>query len=840
MPWQLVFSANTPTGANTLSLYSAFVHFNDHILGNLRLWGWNHGNLAGFSQFEFYFPLPFLFMSFLGLLMPLQVAFKIGALLPVFALPFCTYLCLRMLRAHFPGAILASAFSLCFIFAESGASMGGNLASLLSGDFCYGYAFCFSWVYLGAMTWWIKGRGGVVAPSLLLMAVGLCHAYALLFCLTAGVFAVTIRSDWQRAAVRLLVLYTLAFLLLGFWVVPFIFSGAHSESLLILRTAGGWQSFLPPLMWPLLLLAPLGLVLSYTIGDFNDRFRATYLVGGLSAAIGLSLLSPFLDAQPMRFAPFAQYTTLIISACGIGVALKNRPTRGLTAIAIIAVALVWPSIQVKSPATWLRLTNAGTEALAIWPDLKNMYRALSKTGGGSRILFENSPLNISTGTERAFESLPLWTGRPTLAGLYVQASPNSPFIHYLQSEVGRCATHALPVYHCGEPNLTKALGHMLLYNIGHFIAVEPAMVKTAEATPGYELFGRFGPYSVFTITSCPQSYVQTPRYHPVAVVTPRPEFIAFQWFRFTDLHTPLVFFTPEQKVPPGLFKEVLNDDGRSPNDVLQMIRNNGLPKSTLEGQAGIKQNITTQGISISGLLPGEPVWISISYDRGWRSASGETIYKASPAFMLVFPKSETLTLVHGPTWPHWLGLALTICGAILGLWIAASPLSLEQPLSRLSDVMGRHPVNRWLFLVLMATIISSAGWLWWLHDDAQSIFERARTHARAGQVAQARSGFRDVLENYDMCAVADHCLYGVAMTYYREHDYTQAVVPLVKMLKEYPESELVPQALYYLANSFKNLGVTQEAARYAEQLLRRYPQSVWAARWAAGNKKPPR
>ena len=129
-----------------------------------------------------------------------------------------------------------------------------------------------------------QGRSGVVAPALMLMAVGLCHASSLLFCLLAGVFAVGIRSDWRRAAVRLLALYVLAFLLLGFWLIPLITSGAQSELFNFIWSVDDWHKYLPPLMWPFFLLAPAGLLLSYFMGDLNDKFRANYLVGWLAAA----------------------------------------------------------------------------------------------------------------------------------------------------------------------------------------------------------------------------------------------------------------------------------------------------------------------------------------------------------------------------------------------------------------------------------------------------------------------------------------------------------------------------------------------------------------------------
>ena len=140
---------------------------------------------------------------------------------------------------------------------------------------------------------------------------------------------------------------------------------------------------------------------------------------------------------------------------------------------------------------------------------------------------------------------------------------------------------------------------------------------------------------------------------------------------------------------------------------MEVCEKNGLPCQAMFGHTAITEKIGPQTIELQGLTPGRPVLISISFDRGWRSTSGETIYEASPAFMLVYPRGDTLKLVHGPTWPHWLGLALTICGGVLGLFIAARPLGLELRLGRISNFIGRPPLKRQLLALIL--ILVAAG-----------------------------------------------------------------------------------------------------------------------------------
>ena len=61
------------------------------------------------------------------------------------------------------------------------------------------------------------------------------------------------------------------------------------------------------------------------------------------------------------------------------------------------------------------------------------------------------------GTVRAFENLPLFSGRSTLEGVYIQGSLSVPFIFYLQSEISQQPSTPIPDYNYSRFNLKKAL-----------------------------------------------------------------------------------------------------------------------------------------------------------------------------------------------------------------------------------------------------------------------------------------------------------------------------------------------------------------------------------------------
>ena len=275
----------------------------------------------------------------------------------------------------------------------------------------------------------------------------------------------------------------------------------------------------------------------------------------------LLLISPLINAVTVRFVPLCP----VYRPSHHGMRHRRCPEEPAGPLdrrrRHYRARLVWPCAKVKNLPTWLQLNNSGAQAMALWPDMARIYEALQGQAGDSRIIYEHISHNDRYGADRAFEALPHWTGRPTLGGLHIQASPNSPFISYLQSEISTFSPAAPPLCHHIRLNLTRAKEHMALYNVGRFIARDQNTVQAALTTPGLRPSGEFGPFRVFDVEGCPGSYAIAPKCRPVAVVTERPQFIAFQWFRFTNLKTPLVFFNPGEDIPAGRFAAVLEDDG---------------------------------------------------------------------------------------------------------------------------------------------------------------------------------------------------------------------------------------------------------------------------------------
>jgi len=825
IPWSLVLSPGPPAGGDTPSHYAAFVYFAEQVLPHGRLWGWQPGNLAGFPLFQFYFPLPFLIMAGLKPLLQAAPAFKLVALLPALLLPLSAYLCLRQLGLTFPGPALGAVLSLGFILDETNQVWGGNLASILAGEFAYAWGLNLCLIYLGRLRLWLKGDKGPLLAGLLLGLIGLAHAYALLFSLLAGLYFLLAAPRPRAAALRLLAVYGLGFLLLAHWLVPMLVYSPDTEMFNVIWTVSDWRSFLPPTLWPALVLAAAWPLLIRRWGRPGEAEAGGYLLFWILASAGLFLLAPLMNSVDIRFAPFGHLAAVLLAAQSLSLLTRRLAGQGLLALLVLVLGAAWAGGRVSYLPHWLDWNNAGIEVQPLWPAAARLSRSLRGGPAEPRVAYEHSSICDRAGSVRLFESLPRLAGRSTLEGLYLQAGPSSPFVFYLQSELSRAGSSPLPGYVYSRRNLPRALEHLKLFNVSHYVAVEESTKALAEVQPGLIPAGDFPPFRLYRVAANPGRYAVTPAHRPVLVITGRPQAAAFQWFRFSDLTTPLVFGPRPPPDGDGRFARVFLDSGRADEPLLKLLRADGLPREKLE-DCPIRERVSAERIELAGLCPGRPVLIKISYHPAWRSLSGEEVLRASPAFMLVFPRGERLTLVFGPAWPHWLGLGLTGLGLALLVLLRLRPGLLER--AWLEQGSGR---TDWpLRAVVLGLALALLAGLWSARDDASTLRQRAQGLTDRGRPAEARRLLERALERFPMSLVSDYTWYDLAMTHLAGGDFVRAEETLRRLLEDFPDSVVRPEGLYHLGLSLREQGRVEEAARTWRELIRDFPDNPWAAR----------
>lgn len=835
---ELLFSATTTTGGDTGSHY-AFAHLAvNRLLDQGSLLGWAPGNLAGHPLFQLYFPLPFAVMAGLSQLCGLPVAFKLVSAGGAFLLPLGLWGGLRLARLPFPAPALGAVFSLPFLFNETQAMWGGNIASLLAGEFAYSLGLALLALWLGAMYRDLDQRRHLVINGVLLAGVGMCHGCTLLFGVLAGGLWLLARDPAPRL-VYLLKVYGLAFCLMGVWIVPLLVFSPYNTMHNMIWNIDAWQKVVPPIMMPLMALCLIHLAITWVRRQTGPAglAGAQYFAGLVALALLLYLAAFRLNVIDIRFFPFAWLALCAWAAVAVGAWTARLRARFLVPLFFLMVTSVGVSWQVSYLPHWINWNYTGFESRAGWPDFQRLNKFLAGGVGDPRVLHEHSDRHESIGTTRAFENLPFFSGRNTMEGLYIQSSVASPFVFYLQSLTTEHPTMPLNNYTYGRFDLRRAARRMALFNVGQFVAVSDRAKRAARQNPGYEEQVVIGPYAVFKVKANPGDYAVALRFKPVLLVTRRWKELAYAWFRGGDLEVPLVFKAQAEPGDEGRFAAVWHD------------RLGEAPRIPFPAAGRLAQQVAAERIEVQ--TPNRvPVLVKISYHPNWRVSGAQRIYLAAPCFMLIYPQTDRVVLRYGQTWPNYLGQALTLLALLLVLFslplvrglpmvgllrrVFLTPWALAENLarpwlSRLAGWVARHAVGVSLAVgllvgVLLVLYIASGG-----REDSSRAFRQALSTYQAKQYQAAGQQFQQALQRWPGSSIADSAALHWGLSLYLQGKWRPAIRAFEHLVTTFPDSRKVPEALYHIGLCRRSLGQPNQARQAFNQVARDFPHSPWAS-----------
>jgi len=641
-----------------------------YLIPNGKLIGWAPGWYGGMPMFQFYFPMLFALMHAMSGLVGINVAFKIVTVLGTFMLPVCVMIAMRLFRFRFPTPAIAAMFSLLFLFMEANSMWGGNIPSTLAGEFSYSFSFALTTVFLGLLYRGITEpkRGKYILHNAVLFAfVVFSHLYTMMFAGVVSLFFMFTRKrkEFAKRFVYFFKMYGLAAMIVAWWMLPMFVNLEYSSAYNHIWNISDWKKIFPDILMPFYFFAAV----SFGWAVRHKDKRVLYLAFTVPAAALLYKLAPYIGVVDIRFVPFIQFYPLLIAAFGIGklcervwlcvdMDIENAVSvlKIVLPLIVLGLTLLWTYNHVSFIDYWIEWNYEGFENKVLWDSYSKVNEFLEGNANDPRVVFEHSQLHNSAGTSRAFENLPLFSGRSTLEGLYMQSIATAPFTFYIQSQVSKITSCPFPGYMCASTDVTSAVPRLRMFNVQHYIARTEKVIEELNAdTTNYVHIKSISPFEIFELRG-QHSYVDVLQHEPVFFSTDSWKQASYEWFsddRMIDTH---LVFTPALKDKHNL----------------QTTDNLGnIVKTPVEGEAGceIEEYIYNEEIRFNTTCVGKPHIIKISYYPNWQVMEGaDRIWLVSPSFMLVYPTDENVRIVYAKSHAGIVGESLSYLGVVIVLF----------------------------------------------------------------------------------------------------------------------------------------------------------------------------
>jgi hypothetical protein len=673
-------------------------------------------------------------------------------------------------------------------------------------------------------------RRFLVANAVLLALVALSHAYALLLAGALSAAHLLWLPGLRRNLGYLLRLYALAFCLIGFWIVPLLGYAAYTSPYRDVWQIGSWREVVPPVLWPLALAALAGLAvmaLRAARREAGARLRIdprlAVLGSGLWVGFVLYRLAPALGVVDIRFLPIVQLS-IALAAAPAAAALARRLRPAAAAVALVALAtLAWTDRHVTYIPQWVEWNYSGFERRPLWDAFSAVNRHLAGGVADPRVVFEHSPAHNAAGSIRAFESLPLFSGRSTLEGLYVQSSLNSPSIFYLQSELSEVASCPFPDYHCGRLDLARAAEHLRRYNASQVVARSATLKAALRESPEFSLEAAIPPYEVHRVRGNSGRYVVPLELEPVLLTGGDWKRDFYRWLKRPDADGVVLAWSRDgEDRRRGRFRLAAD---RLPERAPRVP----LPSAGVV----VEEEIESHRIRIRTSRPGHPLLVRVSYHPRWRALGGERIHLASPGFMLLYPESREVTLEFGDPPLVRIGHLLTALGCAVAATGALRGARRRGRRGGAADGPASVPVPAWQAGVGLASILALTLGAWAAtglgeRPYAPALYERGLEHYRAERFEAAQPLFARAVEVAPLSSAALHASFYRGLCAYRREHWQETVALFTEMVARFPESPYRAEAEYHLALGRRNLGDREGARGALRAVVASFPDTEWA------------
>jgi len=663
-------------GGDTPCHYPTAVWFYERLLPQLRLHGWYPGAYLGHPLLLYYFPFPFLLMSVLAPALGMPVAFKLGTALGVFLLPLLAYASFRLMRLAFPAPLLAAAAALVFLYVEETPIWGGTIASTLAGEFSYTYGVGFALLFLGVLVRARMDGRSPWLPGAALALVSYAHGYAVLWAglTAAGLLLADPAGRRATTASPSAGLRESPTLRLTLWLagVALVAFALAAPSLLPLLADWGWttpyddawidlttRGVFPMLLQPFFAVAALGVAWSVTRRIRSETLdpRLMLLAFGALTGAALACAGPGLGVIDVRFVPLAQLSLALLGAVVLGSALGSPHVRlalvDVAALGLVLVAAAAADSRSRVLRSWIDWNYSGLEAKELWPAWRELTETLRKGHDDGRVAVEYGPVHERAGSIRMYETLPFFSGRDTLEGVYNQAATTTHPVYYLASELFARSPNPFRSRSYSSFDPESAVPRLRLFNVSEIVAVSPELEAALAARPDVEREAKIPPYTLFRLREPGPGYVEPLAFAPLRASPREWRDASYRWMTRKPANRALLVFTTDKRF------EAAGDTWSPPTE------------RPLADDVEVHARLEPESVSITTSRPGHPLLVKISYHPRWRAEGADGPYLVSPGLMMVVPRRAEVRLTYAArTWADRLGRTVGLATLALGLALA--------------------------------------------------------------------------------------------------------------------------------------------------------------------------
>lgn len=601
---------------------------------------WSPDWYSGFPFLYFYPPLLYTATVVLSFLVPLAISFKLITFLAIAVFPLAAYLCLKFLKVKFPGPQLGTALITFLMFFEGFNTYGGNWPSTLAGQFTHTFSIALLFVFVGLMYKGIKEKRYLAANAILGAAVILSHPISGLMLIALAPFFFLINEKIKEKIKYIFFTYIGIFLLSAFWTLSMVWYKSYSGTMSWTNEVK-WSLIFPKLWIGCTVLALIGII--WAILKKDDRLRILGVI-----ASGSILLYLFLNKTTVwntRFLPYFLFCLLLVAAYGFSLIreIKFLKKKYLLLDLILLLAVGTTIYYVKQEhtysASWFKWNYEGYQAKSSYNDLDNLYSYIKSLPTG-RVMWEYRPEYDKYGTPRVLETIPMHTGHPTFEGLLIESGLAGPFHFINQAETTQKPTTAIAGFEYPPFDFAKGIKHLQASGAEYFVAYTEEIKKLANSNSDLTLLKNTGAFNVYRVSDAPL----VEPINNFTILSKNKDWLkkdSVPWYKNGDLKKPIIFTTS--------LKE---------NELWQNL----LSAKRSEGQPVTNIWVTNDSVSFKAPVIGIPYVIKISYFPTWKVIGAKGPYLVSPAYMVVIPTQENVTLKFGYGFIDYVGYGLTLMG----------------------------------------------------------------------------------------------------------------------------------------------------------------------------------